>query len=189
MSSPHPPKPPSGPLADLWDKPVHQLAQLPEPSIPPEMVERHTIFSLLVMALVWRYWNGNKRGTDGEYPWRTGQVKPGGGYLGRRLSRTAYTAFRSGVGEKPFFISETGSRDRSPSITSFLCTDAARDIFGEGNTTFTGMEHVQYPDYCPPSGTGDVAPDTLTNAKALRRAKHFYDYAVGSGKRGTPHQL
>lgn len=329
MSSPHPPKPPSGPLADLWDKPVHQLAQLQAPSLPPEMVERHTIFSLLVMALVWRYWNGNKRGTDGEYPWRTGQVKPGGGYLGgdylghniasiavnarghvidfdfnhneilnssvehaesrlvrrvfsltqiydlatvglstaavaipysnvlndvtiytslescsqcsgimalgsvkevvflqrdpgqhsignilRNLSPAgeryrpplpipadylglraftelddAYSAFRSGVGEKPFFISGTGSRDRSPSITSFLCTDGARDIFGEGNTTFTGMEHVQYPDYRPPSGTGDVAPDTLTNAEALRRAKHFYDYAVGSGKRGTPHQL
>jgi hypothetical protein len=49
-------------LAYYWDKPVSELATIPEERHRQEEVERHRILSLLVMALIAAFWNGNKRG-------------------------------------------------------------------------------------------------------------------------------
>ncbi|MCY3018126.1 MAG: hypothetical protein NTW87_03720 [Planctomycetota bacterium] len=332
MATPHnhPPKPADGPLNSLWDDPVRKLVELPGPVLPPEEVERHTVFSLLVMALVSRYWNGNKKGPDGQYPWRPKQQRPGGsGYLGgdylghniaaiavnrrghvidfdfnhnemlnssvehaesrlvrrvfsltqlydlatvgmasslvpvnyanvlndvtiytslescsqcsgimalgsvkevvflqrdpgqnsvgnilRNLSPvggryqpplpipadflgitafaeldTAYSAFKSGVNSKPFYISVKGDKDHSPSITSFLCTDSALEVFAKADTTLSSMKSVQYPTYRPSAGVGQPIPDALSNEEALEHAKRFFDYAVNCGRRGSPHKL
>ena len=326
----HPPRPATGPLSGFWDAPVSQLVQRPAPAIPREQVERHLIFSLLLMGLVFRYWNGNKRGQDGEYPWRPKQLKPsgtgyvGGDYLGHNIAAiavnsrgnvldfdfnhneilsssvehaesrlirrvfsltqlyefavsavsstavpipygnllndvtiytslescsqcsgimalgsvkevvflqrdpgqnsignilrnlspdggryqpplpipadyigiaafaaldAAYAIFGTEVEAKPFFTARNGERDRSPSITSFLCTDLARDTFEQGDAAFNALTALQYPEYRPASSTGTIATGTITNSEALMQAKRFYDYAVALGRRGTPHKL
>jgi tRNA(Arg) A34 adenosine deaminase TadA len=80
-------------LERYWDARVGDLCQpheLREMSEPSE--ERHRIFALACMALVTRFWNGNKRGQFGEYPWREGQklaehgIYDGGRYLGHNIA-------------------------------------------------------------------------------------------------------
>src|SRR6266446_6975637 len=79
----YPPRPSDGRLGDLWDQQVKDLVLLPDPKLSCEQNERHRLYNLLVMSLVVHYWNGNKRGNLGEYPWREKQRGPGGrGYLG-----------------------------------------------------------------------------------------------------------
>jgi tRNA(Arg) A34 adenosine deaminase TadA len=91
MSGMHPPSP-EGRLKDFWNLPVRDLASLPNPVFTEPVRERHTIFSLLVLALTYGYWNGNKRGPIGEYPWRPSQRDPltkryaGGDYLGHNIA-------------------------------------------------------------------------------------------------------
>jgi tRNA(Arg) A34 adenosine deaminase TadA len=68
--------------------------------MPAAQGERHYLYSLLVMALVSNYWNGNKRGQDGVYPWRKGQqlkngIYRGGQYLGHNIACIAV----DGLGE------------------------------------------------------------------------------------------
>lgn len=63
------PQPPASPaVKKWWEHHVYELVQTPAPTISGEQAERHTIFSLLVLALVFRYFNGNKVGSGGEYP-------------------------------------------------------------------------------------------------------------------------
>jgi tRNA(Arg) A34 adenosine deaminase TadA len=38
--------------------------------------ERHQIYCYLLMKLIVRFWNGNKRGPVGAYPWRAKQIDP-----------------------------------------------------------------------------------------------------------------
>jgi|ERR1051325_1944059 hypothetical protein len=47
---------------------VGELATRSQPSIPAEQAERHTIYSLALMAIALYYWNGNKYGLGLEYP-------------------------------------------------------------------------------------------------------------------------
>src|SRR5688572_16612461 len=82
---------PNAPLAKYWDLPLHQLATLPPLDCSPEEAERHRIGCLLVMSLVAAYWNGNKRGPEGEYPWRERQktslgLYRGGDYIGHNIA-------------------------------------------------------------------------------------------------------
>jgi tRNA(Arg) A34 adenosine deaminase TadA len=82
---------PKAPLAEYWNKKVSELATAQPTSIRDEDAERHYIFSLLVAALVHRFWNGNKNGQTGEYPWRQGQklssgIYDGGQYLGHNIA-------------------------------------------------------------------------------------------------------
>jgi tRNA(Arg) A34 adenosine deaminase TadA len=70
---------PEDPLAQYWDKTVSHLVDL---KLPPELSidgikERHRIFSLLLMALIMRFWNGNNNGPLGIYPQRETQKAPG----------------------------------------------------------------------------------------------------------------
>lgn len=85
----HPPKPVDGPLITWWEKPVHELVQLSVEDIPDEEKERHNMYSLLALALTSTYWNGNKRGNTGTYPWREkqrdGDRYQGGDYQGHNI--------------------------------------------------------------------------------------------------------
>jgi tRNA(Arg) A34 adenosine deaminase TadA len=66
------------PLADFWEKKVFELAQVDLTRAAPELAEgtvreRHQIYCFLLMKLIHRFWNGNKRGPFGLYPWRRDQ--------------------------------------------------------------------------------------------------------------------
>jgi tRNA(Arg) A34 adenosine deaminase TadA len=70
---------PGDPLARYWQKSVSHLIDV---KLPPELStdvvkERHRIFSVLLMALIVRFWNGNNNGPVGIYPQREGQKVPG----------------------------------------------------------------------------------------------------------------
>ncbi len=65
-----------------WDKPVSALAKVEAEPISEPAAERHRLYSLLTFALINAYFNGNKNGLEGEYPWRTGQRRENGTYMG-----------------------------------------------------------------------------------------------------------
>jgi tRNA(Arg) A34 adenosine deaminase TadA len=65
---------PNDGLAIYWNKPVSELVEVKLEPFAPEQSERHTIYSLLTMALIHHYWNGNKSGAVGTYPWRPKQM-------------------------------------------------------------------------------------------------------------------
>lgn len=56
-------------LAYYWDKPVSQLVTLNRVTQSLAGKERHTLYALGLMAITHKYWNGNKYGTHGQYPW------------------------------------------------------------------------------------------------------------------------
>jgi tRNA(Arg) A34 adenosine deaminase TadA len=88
---------------------------------------------------------------------------------------------------KPFFISCDGKVDATPSMTSFLCTSRARDIYRQASSEFQGNAQsvrLAYPN-SKSSGGGD---DTLTNADVMTEALDFFRYATTRGRRGTPHR-
>ena len=331
MTTTTPSKPPvmgpQEPLAQYWDKPVSQLCALADNAVTPEEKERHRIYCLLLMSLVANFWNGNKRGQEGDYPWRPKQRRPdgiygGGQYLGhniaclgvdgdghvidfdfnhndlfsssvehaesrlvrrifsltqlyddRRVRRpndpprdtnylnvlskvTIYTSLEScaqcsgimalgkvksvvylqpdpgqfcvgnimynlttdalraplpvsadkvgleyfqqlkdGYGDfyakvpkKPFYKNAGAKPDKSQSITSFLCTDAALDIYDAGGAEFAALQ-VAYPGHQPAPADPNNTSNALTNEDALYGARVFLDYATTLGKRGTPHKL
>jgi hypothetical protein len=78
---------------------------------------------------------------------------------------------------------------RSPSITSFLCTKAAFDIYSEAFEEFMSLtiDKLKYPDY-KPLKNGKVLENARTNQIVLAEIKDFYQYATVSGKRATPHK-
>jgi len=67
------------PLAQYWQKSVSNLVdvQLPDELSTDSVRERHQIYSLLLMALIVRFWNGNNNGPVGIYPQRATQMEPG----------------------------------------------------------------------------------------------------------------
>jgi tRNA(Arg) A34 adenosine deaminase TadA len=78
------PADPNDPLAFYWRKEVRELVAVENTLIPAGQAERHTILSLLAMALIADAWNGNKRGAVGNYPWREEQQIEPGRYRGDR---------------------------------------------------------------------------------------------------------
>jgi tRNA(Arg) A34 adenosine deaminase TadA/ferredoxin len=85
---------------------------------------------------------------------------------------------------RAFFISPDKTfTDYDPSITSFLCTDAARDIFEVGgkqlDTLTLKFRTEKHPD----------ERDVLTNEQCLEEARSFFKYADIEGYRGSPHKL
>ncbi len=84
----------------------------------------------------------------------------------------------------PFYVSADGlTVHREPSITSFLCTDAALSIYDVANSQFRANK-LKYPDFKPPS-----VENSLANEQCLRDAKAFLSYAVEGNFRGSPHKL
>jgi hypothetical protein len=81
-----PNEPPPGfsdqdPLRRYWGKSLGELVEVDLKTAAPELAdeamrERHLIFCYLLMKLVRRFWNGNKRGPLGSYPLRTKQKEP-----------------------------------------------------------------------------------------------------------------
>ena len=92
--------------------------------------------------------------------------------------------------KEAFFIPQDGGRpDFSPSITSFLCTDDARDIFAEGGKVLDTMQ-PEFPEHrFPNQADGKNHADILTNAQCLKEAREFFKYADIEGYRGSPHKL
>jgi tRNA(Arg) A34 adenosine deaminase TadA len=85
---------PNLPIAKSWDLPLSNVASLPVLALGDEEKERHRIYSLALFALMRRYFNGNKNGPSGQYPWRAKQRQPdgryaGGDYLGHNIGALA----------------------------------------------------------------------------------------------------
>jgi len=67
------------PLKKFWDKELNQVVAVDLTKDAPELAEpaaqeRHRIYSYLLMKLIHRFWNGNKRGPLGTYPQRGKQL-------------------------------------------------------------------------------------------------------------------
>jgi ferredoxin len=85
---------------------------------------------------------------------------------------------------RAFFVSPDKTFvDYDPSITSFLCTDAARDIFEEGGKQLDAMT-LKFPTAKHPNER-----DVLSNQECLEEARSFFKYADLEGYRGSPHKL
>ena len=83
-----------------------------------------------------------------------------------------------------FFIPpDGGNPDYSPSITSFLCTDAARATYAGGRNEFATLE-LAHPDEKYPG-----VDSSMKNKDCLAEARAFLDYASLEGYRGSPHKL
>lgn len=69
------------PFKENWVKPLSQVVDVnfdkDARELQQEAVkERHRIYCHLLMKLITRFWNGNKRGPFGSYPLRAGQIEP-----------------------------------------------------------------------------------------------------------------
>lgn len=102
----------------------------------------------------------------------------------------AFEEFRAKIESgTPFF---NGRTERRAAITSFLCTDAALEIFGEaaGELDFLGGGALRQPDWRPAQ-----RPTALTNLQVLAEVKDFRDWARrfqkanALGSRGAPHRV
>jgi tRNA(Arg) A34 adenosine deaminase TadA len=94
--------------------------------------------------------------------------------------------FAATVGDHPFYAHGELSV-RTPSVTSFLCTDSAREIYAAATAELDQWEgkDLHMPDYVPPG-----APTTaLANSSILLEAKDFQKYAREIGNRGAPHRV
>lgn len=81
----------NAPLAQYWQKSVFDLVKIDLTKEAPDLADnnikqRHQIYCALLMKLMVRFWNGNKRGPLGEYPWRPKQLDAGSRYLGDRIA-------------------------------------------------------------------------------------------------------
>jgi tRNA(Arg) A34 adenosine deaminase TadA len=95
----------------------------------------------------------------------------------------AYERFKRAIAEVgKFYVPPSGNRGNPdpPSITSFLCTDEAFDIFNHGGRRLEDMQ-LQVPEYQPGQGA-------MTNSAVLQDAKIFLNgYVVNRGRRGITH--
>jgi tRNA(Arg) A34 adenosine deaminase TadA len=109
----------------------------------------------------------------------------------------AFQAFSAS--EQPFFVSGA-RREAATSVTSFLCTDAALEIFERARDELDAyaVKHPGVPEELATTHARDVqeaaasglgVPATpLTNEKVLEQARGFVTYAIRLGNRGTPHK-
>jgi tRNA(Arg) A34 adenosine deaminase TadA len=90
--------------------------------------------------------------------------------------------FSAKVPQSPFFVDSNGKVVKTPSVTSFLCTDAARDIFRAARNQLTGGTKLMSPGFTP-SQSG------YSNREVLAEAVDYLDWAVRLNNRGTPHRV
>jgi tRNA(Arg) A34 adenosine deaminase TadA len=67
------------PLIANWNRQLNQVVEVDLSKDAPELAEpavreRHRIYCYLLMKLIHRFWNGNKRGPLGTYPLRAAQI-------------------------------------------------------------------------------------------------------------------
>jgi hypothetical protein len=85
---------------------------------------------------------------------------------------------------RAFFVSPDKTFvDYDPDITSFLCTDVARDILEEGGKQLDTVT-LKFPTAKHPNER-----DVLSNQECLEEARSFFKYADLEGYRGSPHKL
>jgi len=89
-----------------------------------------------------------------------------------------------------FFVPNDGGQpDFADSITSFLCTDTAYDIFKAGGEKLDSFA-LKFPEQRFPNQVdGQNHAEILTNAQCLKEARDFFKYADIEGYRGSPHKL
>jgi hypothetical protein len=92
--------------------------------------------------------------------------------------------FSTAVSDRPFYTQGEISV-RTPSVTSFLCTDSARAIYAAATAELNQWEDLHVPAYVPPG----APPTALTNSEVLLEAKDFQKYANTLGNRGAPHRV
>lgn len=95
----------------------------------------------------------------------------------------AFRRFASDTTGPPFRVDPSGKPKRSSSITSFLCTTAALEIFERARAHWLDLGEASplgHPAFRPADGA-------LTNEEALAEARHFVQYGITAGRRGTPH--
>lgn len=102
----------------------------------------------------------------------------------------SFGEFKRQVVDTPFWQSPDNSeRDTKGSVTSFLCTKVARDIYGRAADRFhslaSGADALEHPRFQPSGRSGATARTALTNEAALAEANDFLEYARGSGRRAT----
>jgi tRNA(Arg) A34 adenosine deaminase TadA len=125
-----------------------------------------------------------------------------------------FEEFNGKVGNAPFWVHPTDNNqnDKSPSVTSFLCTDAAYGIYDSAASHFDKLhdsltneavepefqlQHREYPHTQQPAETDGESTAAhaennfrmKTNEEVLKQAFSFVEDAVRIGRRGTPHQL
>jgi tRNA(Arg) A34 adenosine deaminase TadA len=83
-------------LKQYWPRTVAELCQLDEPPIEQGLQERHQVYLLLLMAIVFAYWNGLKNGRRATYPWNDpldpadpNYERLAGDYLGHNIAALA----------------------------------------------------------------------------------------------------
>lgn len=74
----------------------------------------------------------------------------------------------------------------SDSMTTFLCSDLARDVFAAAAGELASMT-VAHGDFAPARADGKN-DGVKTNAEALEQARAFLRHAVEVARRGTPHR-
>lgn len=108
-----------------------------------------------------------------------------------RLNK-AFDEFPVRLKERPFFNPHNSSQkpNADPSITSFLCTDFSKSIFGEAEVELGNItaEKLKRSTHQPMSRAGTLMSSALTNAECLSEIKSFVEYAIQSGRRATPHR-
>jgi tRNA(Arg) A34 adenosine deaminase TadA len=107
---------------------------------------------------------------------------------------SAFDQFEKNMNEKnmhPFYVSPAGKEDWSPSITSFLCTQPAYEIYGRAAQALTDYEKgttpLKFPKALSIDRAGNTVMNGLSNADVLREVVAFRDYAISKGRRATPH--
>jgi tRNA(Arg) A34 adenosine deaminase TadA len=105
------------------------------------------------------------------------------------LLDASYQAFRARPQNKEnaMVLDQSGNvipdKSFTTSITSFLCTKAARDIFSRAAEEFAALK-IQHPDWKPDANDATQ----LTNLAVLQESQHFVQYATIEARRGTPHR-
>lgn len=92
--------------------------------------------------------------------------------------------FDNRVASTPFYFTHdgTGKKVQSPSVTSFLCTDAARSIFERADHELNTWTTSLFPE----SRKGAKA---FTNQQVLQQARDFSQWVKRLSNRGTPHRV
>ncbi|MEU2516633.1 hypothetical protein [Streptomyces syringium] len=96
---------------------------------------------------------------------------------------TGYQEFMRRVLDEPFY--RKGDHTiRTPSLTSFLCTDAAYRIYGQARAELGRWKAPKYPEHRP-----EQPESSFTNQQALALAKDFLQYLRAIQNRGTAHRV
>lgn len=110
------------------------------------------------------------------------------------MLNNAYEAFRNELQSGGFFFRSRASDPgiARPSITAFLCTDMARDIFGKATVE---MDRLVSADLTSPEWRPGGQPTALTNGQVLTQVKDFLVWTKSLEKvsmlssRGAPHRV